>query len=82
MKVYVLRIEDMWAHGDDNDCCCTVYDLHGVYSSREKAEAEIDRLRLEKAKAGLRFNPFYDIEEMEVQAVGGEGGTGDPFSTP
>ena len=67
MKVYILRIEDMWAHGDDNDCCCTVYDLHGVYSTKEKALAVIEEKKKEAKKNGIRFNPFYDIEEMEVK---------------
>lgn len=68
MKVFVLRIEDMWAHGDDNDCCCVVYNLHGVYSSKENAEAVIENKKKEAKKNGYRFNPFYDIEELELDA--------------
>lgn len=67
MKVFVLRIEELWsAHEDCEAGCGNQYRVHGVYSSKKKAEAVFNAIELDYRQKGYRTVPFYDIEEMEL----------------
>lgn len=74
MKVFILREEDLYARCECGEGECgqhdgrDAYDIIGVYSTREKAQAIIDEYEKEdkKNKKSYRSTRYFDIEEMEL----------------